>query len=136
MRRVLTSPKRLRGTIAVPGDKSISHRAALFGALASGTTIARRFLNAVDCRSTLACSRRSASSRRSLKSRRASSRSQCEGAACAGCGNRCDVLDARDSGTTMRLLSGILAGQPFLSIMSGDASLRGRPVDRVVKPLR
>ncbi|MGH2347845.1 MAG: 3-phosphoshikimate 1-carboxyvinyltransferase [bacterium] len=121
---------KLRGTIRVPGDKSISHRAAMLGAIAEGTTVVSNFLWADDCRSTLAC----------LRSLGVEIGEQDGAAIVQGRGPRLgapsDVLDAGNSGTTVRLLSGILAGQPFATEITGDASLRARPMERVAEPLR
>jgi 3-phosphoshikimate 1-carboxyvinyltransferase len=129
--KVTIEPARvLRGRIQVPGDKSISHRAAMLGAIAEGTTAISNFLWADDCRSTLAC----------LRSLGVEIREQ-DGAAVVygrGPGLRpaADILDAGNSGTTVRLLSGILAGQPFATEITGDVSLRARPMERVAEPLR
>jgi 3-phosphoshikimate 1-carboxyvinyltransferase len=121
---------KLRGRIQVPGDKSISHRAAMLGAIAEGTTVISNFLWADDCRSTLAC----------LRSLGVDIGEQ-EGAAVVygrgpGLSAASDILDAGNSGTTVRLLAGILAGQPFATEITGDASLRARPMERVAEPLR
>jgi 3-phosphoshikimate 1-carboxyvinyltransferase len=129
--KVTIEPARvLRGRIQVPGDKSISHRAAMLGAIAEGTTAISNFLWADDCRSTLAC----------LRSLGVEIREQ-DGAAVVygrGPGLRpaAHILDAGNSGTTVRLLSGILAGQPFATEITGDVSLRARPMERVAEPLR
>jgi 3-phosphoshikimate 1-carboxyvinyltransferase len=136
MQRLVKRPARLRGTIAVPGDKSVSHRAALFGAIAYGTTIARRFLNASDCRATLSCLWALGVQSTLTEESPGLATLEVRGAGLRGLREPADVLDAWNSGTTLRLLSGILAGQPFLSILTGDPSLRERPVDRVVTPLR
>ncbi len=120
----------IRGRVRVPGDKSISHRAAIIGAIASGATHIRGFLRAEDCLHTLACLRA------------LGARVDDDGAELAiqGTAGRLTaptgVLDAGNSGTTMRLLSGVLAGQPFSAEIDGDRSLRRRPMDRVAEPLR
>lgn len=121
---------RLEGECRVPGDKSISHRAALLGAIAEGTTEIENFLFGADCLSTLRC----------LKSlgvaiEQDGGRVRITGKGLAGLEEPDDVLDAGNSGTTMRLLLGILAGQEFLTVITGDSSLRGRPMGRVIKPL-
>jgi 3-phosphoshikimate 1-carboxyvinyltransferase len=121
---------RLEGECRVPGDKSISHRAALLGAIAEGTTEIENFLCGADCLSTLRC----------LKSlgvdiEQDGGRVRITGKGLSGLEEPEDVLDAGNSGTTMRLLLGILAGQEFFSVITGDNSLKGRPMGRVVKPL-
>ncbi len=119
---------RLRGTLRVPGDKSISHRAALLGALARGATTVEGFLRAEDCLATLRCIRALGVPIEETEHRlliRGGALREPE-----------DVLDVGNSGTTLRLLAGILAGQPFHSVVPGDASIRRRPMDRVVEPLR
>lgn len=121
----------LRGTVAVPGDKSISHRAVMLGALAEGDTVIENFLPGEDCLSTIDCFRKLGVEITGPE----------EGAVrVRGCGlhglaEPGDVLDAGNSGTTMRLMLGILAGQPFFSVITGDSSLRRRPMARVIGPL-
>ncbi len=134
MEQTIRAPRRLRGTVVVPGDKSISHRAALLNAVASGPAVVENFLRAEDCLATLECLR-ALGVPWSLEGNGAG-RLRIEGVGRGGLREGEDVLDARNSGTTMRLLSGLLAGQPFLSILSGDSSLRSRPMDRIVEPLR
>jgi 3-phosphoshikimate 1-carboxyvinyltransferase len=136
MERTLQRPARLRGTVQVPGDKSISHRTALLGALASGPTRVRRFLAADDCRATLDCLRALGVEWRLEEEVPGVATLELAGVGLRGLREPPDVLDARNSGTTLRLLAGLLAGQPFTSVLTGDASLRSRPVDRVVEPLR
>lgn len=124
----------------VPGDKSISHRAALLGALAEGTTEIEGFLASADCLHTLQCLRALGVSVQLQEL------SECaeavwgkvllEGKGLNGLREPEEVLDAGNSGTTLRLLCGILAGQSFTSFLSGDGSLRRRPMDRVMVPLR
>ncbi len=136
MARTVRRPARLRGTLHVPGDKSISHRAALFGALATGTTRVRRFLAAEDCLSTLACLRSLGIEWQLEEESRGVATLALTGAGLHGLQEPDNVLDVGNSGTTLRLLAGILAGQPFISVLTGDDSLRTRPVDRVIEPLR
>jgi 3-phosphoshikimate 1-carboxyvinyltransferase len=128
-------PARLRGTIRVPGHKSISHRAALLGALATGTTRARRFLTSEDCLATLDCLRALGVEWR-MAEEASGITLEVDGAGLHGLREPSDVLDCHNSGTTMRIIAGILAGQPFTSVLTGDASLRSRPMDRVIEPLR
>jgi 3-phosphoshikimate 1-carboxyvinyltransferase len=134
--RTVRRPARLAGTVHVPGDKSISHRTALLGALATGTTRARRFLASEDCLATLGCLRALGVDWQLDEDEPGVATLAIEGAGLHGLREPDDVLDAKNSGTTLRLLSGVLAGQPFTSVLTGDASLRRRPVDRIVAPLR
>jgi 3-phosphoshikimate 1-carboxyvinyltransferase len=120
----------LAGTFIPPGDKSITHRAYLLGLLARGDTVIENPNPGADCEATLACAQ-------SLGARVA----RRDGAvAIEGCDMKPRepdrVLDCGNSGTTLRLLAGPLAGQDFFSVLTGDASLRRRPVARVVEPLR
>jgi len=120
---------RLQGRFRVPGDKSISHRAAMLGAIANGPTTIHGFLRAGDCLSTLQC----------LRALGVTIEETPDGIVVHGSGPRLRApaapLDAGNSGTTMRLLAGILAGQPFVADLTGDASLRSRPMDRIIEPL-
>jgi len=125
---VVTPASRLRGTVRVPGDKSISHRAALLGGIAAGTTTVEGFLRSEDCVATLACLRVMG-----VRIEDDGRRLTIHGGALA---EPDDILDVGNSGTTIRLLAGILAGQPFHSVITGDASIRRRPMDRVAAPLR
>lgn len=122
---------RLCGELAVPGDKSISHRSVILGSLAEGTTIVRGFLMGEDCLATLAAFRAMG-----VNIRVEGSELEIEGVGLAGLCEPPHVLDMGNSGTGMRLLSGVLAGQDFFSVLSGDASLSRRPMLRVVEPLR
>lgn len=131
MRRTVRPPARLRGTIEVPGDKSISHRAAILNAIAAGEAAVEGFQAGADCLATLRCLRALGVP---LWRRGASLRIR--GVGSRGLRESGQVLDAANSGTTMRLLTGLLAAQPFLSVISGDASLRARPMARIVEPLR
>ncbi len=122
----------LRGRVRVPGDKSISHRAALLGALGEGTTRIDGFLESEDCLATLQCLSLLGTSVRRL----APGSYEIHGRGRDGFEEPLDVLDCGNSGTTMRLLIGILASQPVFSVLTGDGSLRGRPMGRVIEPLR
>ncbi|HHV58318.1 MAG TPA: 3-phosphoshikimate 1-carboxyvinyltransferase [Firmicutes bacterium] len=122
----------LRGTITVPGDKSISHRALLLGALAEGTTTVHNFLRSADCLSTASCLKALGVGIEGLEG---SGPVTVAGRGLQGLAEPEDVLDAGNSGTTARLLLGILAGQPFTALLTGDASLRRRPMARVTAPL-
>src|SRR5882672_968548 len=127
----ITPARRLRGRLRVPGDKSIAHRYALFAALAEGPSTLTHFAPGADCRSTLACLRRlgveveeGPAGTVTLLGR--------------GLGQLCspkDALDCGNSGTTMRLMAGVLAGHSFASTLVGDESLSRRPMRRVIEPL-
>jgi 3-phosphoshikimate 1-carboxyvinyltransferase len=121
----------LRGTIEVPGDKSISHRYAILAALAEGESEILNYSTAVDCRSTLECLKRIGAGVKTEKDR-----VRITGAGLDGLKASRRPLDAGNSGTTMRLLAGVLAGQAFESTLTGDDSLCRRPMGRVVEPLR
>jgi 3-phosphoshikimate 1-carboxyvinyltransferase len=132
MRKTIRSPRRLRGSIEAPGDKSISHRAAILNAIADGEAAVEGFQGGVDCLATLRCLRALGvqwdwDGQGILR---------IQGGGRFGLRESADVLNAGNSGTTMRLLAGLLAGQPFFSVLTGDASLRSRPMERVVEPLR
>jgi 3-phosphoshikimate 1-carboxyvinyltransferase len=119
------------GVVELPGDKSISHRYAILAALAQGRSEISNYSPAADCRSTLGCLRKLGVE---IEARKEHVRIQ--GAGLDGLKAPSRVLDAENSGTTMRMLAGVLAGQPFVSTITGDASLRRRPMRRVVEPLR
>jgi 3-phosphoshikimate 1-carboxyvinyltransferase len=119
----------LRGAIEVPGDKSISHRAILFGALASGQTRVSGLLDAEDVHST-----RKAVARLGATVRQEGPEVVVTPAETLR--EPDDVIDCGNSGTSLRLLAGVLAGLPGLSVLTGDASLRRRPVRRIIEPLR
>ncbi len=127
---MIAPARSLTGSLQVPGDKSISHRYAILAALAKGTTEIRNFSSAVDCASTLGCLRRLG-----VEIRTEADRVRIAGAGLAGLKRSWRALDAGNSGTTMRLMMGVLAGQPFTSKLTGDDSLRRRPMRRVMEPL-
>jgi 3-phosphoshikimate 1-carboxyvinyltransferase len=119
----------LRGAISVPGDKSVSHRSLLFGALATGETRVRGLLDAEDVQST----------RRAVEALGAAVRADGDELVVtppARLSEPGDVIDCGNSGTSLRLLTGVLSGVPGLAVLTGDASLRRRPVRRVIDPLR
>ena len=128
----VSPPARLRGRIEIPGDKSITHRALMLNAAAEGEARIDRFLDAADTRSTLECMRALGAEIQQP----APDALIVRGRGRAGLREASDVLDCGNSGTTIRLLSGLLAGFPFLSVLTGDGSLRGRPMGRIVQPLR
>ncbi|MGO5029254.1 3-phosphoshikimate 1-carboxyvinyltransferase [Candidatus Agathobaculum pullicola] len=121
----------LRGEITVPGDKSISHRAVMLGALANGTTHITGFLMGEDCLSTIDCFRKMG-----VEIEITENQVIVEGVGLHGLCEPEETLYTGNSGTTTRLLCGILAGQPFTATLSGDASIQKRPMGRVIKPLR
>jgi 3-phosphoshikimate 1-carboxyvinyltransferase len=123
--------KYLNGAVALPGDKSISHRYAMLAGLAEGTSELRHFSAAADCHSTLGCMSALGAE---VKIEKDAVRVTGRGA--RGLKSSWRALDAGNSGTTMRLLAGILAGQRFSSKLTGDASLQKRPMKRVIAPLR
>jgi 3-phosphoshikimate 1-carboxyvinyltransferase len=129
--RIVHPAKRLRGTLAVPGDKSISHRAAIFNALADGEALIENFLPGDDCLSTLRVLRALG-----IDCHLTRTTLRVGGSGQGGLREPSGVLDCGNSGTTMRLMSGLLAGQLFFSVLDGDESLRTRPMARVVEPLR
>jgi 3-phosphoshikimate 1-carboxyvinyltransferase len=122
---------RVAGQLTVPGDKSISHRAALLGAAASGLTEVHGYLEGEDCLGTL----RAVAALGADVSRKGPGHYMIQGVGPDGFSEPGDVIDCANSGTTARLLLGLLAGQPFTTILTGDESLRRRPMDRVVEPL-
>lgn len=121
----------LRGELAVPGDKSISHRSVMFGALSDGLTEADNFLTGADCLSTIACFRQMG-----ITIEQNETHVLIHGKGLHGLCAPSSVLDAGNSGTTVRLMSGILAGQSFVSEITGDASIQKRPMKRVIDPLQ
>lgn len=127
----LSAVPRLRGTIAVPGDKSISHRAVMFNAVAEGNARITNFLTGADCLSTIGCMQALG-----VKIERSGSDVQVFGRGLRGLQAPGTILDCGNSGTTIRLLTGLLAGQRFSATLTGDDSLRSRPMLRVVEPLR
>jgi 3-phosphoshikimate 1-carboxyvinyltransferase len=120
-----------RGAFRLPGDKSLSHRLALFAALAHGESRFESFSTAADCASTLACL-----AALGVAVRRDGSSVTVVGRGPDGWTAPAGPLDAGNSGSTLRMLAGALAGRPFRSVLTGDESLRGRPVERVAEPLR
>jgi 3-phosphoshikimate 1-carboxyvinyltransferase len=123
--------KSLSGSVEVPGDKSISHRYAMLAALADGTSELRNFASARDCHSTLGCVKALGAA---VEVSGATVR--VTGRELRGLKSSWRTLDAENSGTTIRLLSGILSGQSFTTKITGDASLQKRPMKRVMTPLR
>ncbi len=131
MQQLRTNLHSLRGALHVPGDKSISHRAVMLGAIANGTTTISNFLTGEDCLSTIDCFRKMG-----VSITQNGSEVVVEGKGIDGLQEPCDILNVGNSGTTTRLLLGILAGCPFHACLIGDESIAKRPMARVTKPLR
>jgi 3-phosphoshikimate 1-carboxyvinyltransferase len=123
--------KQIRGTINVPGDKSITHRAIILSAIARGESTIKNYLDGLDCRNTLLCMQALGVD----IEKRDSSLLKIKGRGINGLRSSRRTLDVGNSGTTMRLLSGLLCGQRFDSILDGDDSIRKRPMQRVIQPL-
>lgn len=120
----------LKGEITVPGDKSISHRSVMFGAIAQGLTEITNFLRGADCLSTISCFQKLG-----ISIENGPERILIHGKGLHGLSASKDVLDTGNSGTTMRLISGILAGQHFETTLTGDESIQKRPMKRIMEPL-
>lgn len=120
----------LRGEVNIPGDKSISHRCIMFGSIASGTTEISNFLQGADCLATINCFRKMG-----IKIENQPEKIIVHGKGLHGLTAPMEILDVGNSGTTTRLISGILVGQPFESKLSGDNSLNSRPMKRIMEPL-
>lgn len=128
--RTISPARKLYGVLRLPGDKSISHRYAMLAAIADGRSEIRGFSSSADCQSTLGC----------LRALGVEINQQGDTVSVIGCGPNglqapAASLDAGNSGSTIRMLSGILAGQPFKSRLTGDASLSRRPMKRIIEPL-
>lgn len=127
--------RRVTGTVGLAGDKSISHRYALLAALATGRSTIAQYSLGADCAATLDCLAAAGVDIRRTHSAEQGLTVEIEGRGLRGLRAPASPLDARNSGTTMRLLSGILAAHPFVSVLEGDASLTRRPMGRVIVPL-
>lgn len=121
---------KLLGELRVPGDKSISHRSIMFASLAKGKTYVSGFLEVADCLSTISCFQKMG-----IEIERLKSDVIIYGKGLRGLKASSSILDCGNSGTTTRLISGILAAQNFDSTLTGDASIRKRPMNRIIKPL-
>lgn len=126
----LQNAKKLTGTVSIPGDKSISHRAIMFGAISEGITEITNFLQGADCLSTISCFQKMG-----ITIENQSHQVLVHGKGLHGLSAPADILDVGNSGTTTRLISGILAGQPFPATLNGDASIQTRPMKRIMVPL-
>lgn len=132
----VSGPRRLAGEIVAPGDKSVSHRAVMLNSIAEGQATIRNFSPGDDCTSTMVIMRAlGVNIERASAADGSGDTLVVEGAGTNGLREAEDVLDAGNSGTTMRLMSGILAGRDFKSTMTGDSSLQSRPMGRIIKPL-
>ncbi len=127
---ILHKAHHLKGEVTIPGDKSISHRAVMLGSLAQGTTLVTNFLQGADCLSTIDCF-----SRMGIAIENTPGQILIHGKGLHGLRKPDGILDAGNSGTTTRLISGILAAQPFETTLTGDASIRRRPMRRIMEPL-
>ena len=131
MNITLRPSSRIRGRVELPGDKSISHRLAMLGAIAKGKTVIRGLSGSADCAGTLSCLRQLGVGVESPEPGHV----VISGRGLRGLEASEPPLDAGNSGTTLRMLSGILAGQHFSTTISGDSSLRRRPMRRIIDPL-
>ncbi|MFN7252216.1 MAG: 3-phosphoshikimate 1-carboxyvinyltransferase [Anaerobacillus sp.] len=129
--KIVKRVDRLKGEIKVPGDKSISHRAVMFGAIANGKTTVEGFLPGEDCLSTISCFRKLG-----IEIEQEEDRVTVYGKGWDGLREASEILDVGNSGTTTRLMLGILATRPFHSVVIGDASIAKRPMARVTVPLK
>lgn len=127
---IFRSVKHMQGEVTIPGDKSISHRAVMFGSLAEGTTEVTNFLQGADCLSTIDAFRKMG-----IEIENTPEKILIHGKGLHGLTAPTSVLDMGNSGTTTRLISGILAGQSFESTLTGDASIQKRPMRRIMEPL-
>ncbi len=132
----VSHPRRLSGEIVAPGDKSVSHRAVMLNSIAQGEATVLNFSPGDDCTSTMVIMRAlGVEIERRTANENAGDTLVIKGAGANGLRQPEKVLDAGNSGTTMRLMSGILAGRNFKATMTGDRSLRSRPMGRIIKPL-
>jgi len=132
--KTISPPRRLVGEITVPGDKSISHRALIINSLAFGKSRITNLSPGKDCLSTIRCLE--ALGVKLAKQDEKPPAILITGVGTAGLTEARNILNAGNSGTTMRLLGGVLSAQPFLSVLTGDISLRSRPMKRLIEPLR
>ncbi|WP_077213794.1 3-phosphoshikimate 1-carboxyvinyltransferase [Bacillus dakarensis] len=129
--KLVNNIKNLSGTLTIPGDKSISHRSVMFGALAEGTTTVTNFLSGEDCLSTISCFRKLG-----VEIKQEDETLIIHGKGFKGLVEPGEILDVGNSGTTIRLMLGILSGQSFFSTLVGDSSIAKRPMTRVTIPLK
>ena len=126
----VSAAKQIRGSVRTAGDKSVSHRYAMLAGIAEGTSEFENFSSSADCASTLGCMEALGA-----RVRRSGNHVEVDGVGGA-LSAPARELDCGNSGSTMRMLSGVLAAQPFPSVMTGDASLSKRPMRRVIDPLQ
>lgn len=126
----LAAGAKLRGDFQLPGDKSISHRSAMFAALGDGVSVIRNYSSARDCQNTLDCL-----AEMGVRIQREKDGITIQGVGVRGLHAPTKILDVGNSGTTIRLISGILAGQNFATEITGDESIQRRPMKRVIEPL-
>ncbi|MCM3617360.1 3-phosphoshikimate 1-carboxyvinyltransferase [Sutcliffiella horikoshii] len=131
MKKLTSTASGLNGSIKIPGDKSISHRSVMFGSMAKGKTTVENFLPGDDCLSTINCF-----TKLGVKIEQENSNVTVYGKGLEGLSESSEVLDVGNSGTTARLMMGILSGLPFHSVLIGDESIAKRPMKRVTGPLR
>lgn len=131
MKKLTSTASGLNGSIKIPGDKSISHRSVMFGSMAKGKTTVENFLPGEDCLSTINCF-----TKLGVKIEQENSNVTVYGKGLEGLSESSEVLDVGNSGTTARLMMGILSGLPFHSVLIGDESIAKRPMKRVTGPLR
>lgn len=133
-----TNKKSLKGEVLIPGDKSISHRSIMFGSISEGCTEVTNFLQGADCLSTISCFQKLGIDIDIIPSTVEAGKIErvlVHGKGLHGLTKPCEVLDAGNSGTTTRLISGILAAQNFDVVLTGDASIQKRPMKRIIDPL-
>ena len=128
--RTIAPTRGLKGEVTIPGDKSISHRSIMLGSIALGTTEITHFLEGADCLSTIDCFRKMG-----VEIERKPSSILVHGKGLRGLTAPASTLNVGNSGTTTRLISGILSGQNFATTLSGDDSLNSRPMKRIMTPL-
>lgn len=131
MKKLTGTASGLKGTIKIPGDKSISHRSVMFGSMAKGKTTVENFLPGDDCLSTISCF-----TKLGVKIEQDGSDVTVYGEGIKGLRESSEILDVGNSGTTARLMMGILSGLPVHSVLIGDESIAKRPMKRVTAPLR
>ena len=139
MKRSVSQARTLSGDISPPADKSVSHRAAILNSLAAGEAVIDNYSEGQDCRSTLRCLRALGVSAERVApedSPTGTAQLRLTSPGLEGLTEPGDVLNAENSGTTMRFIMGLLASTPFVSVVNGDRSLRTRPMARIVQPLR
>ena len=130
MNAVIRPAKKVSGVLTVPGDKSISHRSVMLGAIAKGDTHVTGFLTGEDCLSTISCFKKLG-----IDIEIDGTNVTVHGKGLNGLSAPCDTLDVGNSGTTLRLMSGLLSAQPFTSQITGDKSIQKRPMGRVAAPI-